>query len=65
VIHAGKGDRLRPVCCNQPMILMEKLTEIYHCPVCGSEVAVLRLKSESIGLVCCNVPMQASVKRVA
>ena len=65
VIRAGKGDKLRPVCCNKPMVRLKELTEMYRCPVCGSEVAVLRSKSESMRLVCCNVPMRALVKRVA
>ena len=58
VIKAGKGT-LRPVCCNEPQVLLEKLAEMYHCPVCGSEVAVLSHNSETLRLVCCNIPMRA------
>lgn len=64
VIKAGKGT-LRPVCCNQPQVLLKELAEMYHCPVCGSEVAVLVHKSDSMRLVCCNTPMLAIVAAAA
>lgn len=65
VIRAGKGGKLRPVCCNQPMVVMEKSTHLYRCPVCGSEVAVLTLKSDDLKLICCNVPMQVLGEKAA
>jgi desulfoferrodoxin-like iron-binding protein len=64
VIKAGKGT-LRPVCCNQPQVLLKELAEMYRCPVCGSEVAVLVSKSDSMRLVCCNTPMLAIVAAAA
>lgn len=64
VIKAGKGT-LRPVCCNQPQVLLKELAEMYHCPVCGSEVAVLVRKSKNMRLVCCNTPMRAIVAAAA
>ncbi len=64
VIKPGKGN-LKPVCCNQPQVLLRKLTEMYRCPVCGSEVAVLAGKSENLGLICCNTPMRAITARAA
>jgi len=64
VIKPGKGN-LKPVCCNQPQVLLKRLTKMYRCPVCGSEVALLVRKSESIKLVCCNTPMRAAVAKAA
>jgi len=64
VIKAGKGS-IRPVCCNQPQVLLDKLTEMYRCPVCGAEVAALRRKSDNMRLVCCNTPMRALVGKAA
>ena len=58
VIRPGKESKLRPVCCNQPMMPMTRLAEMYRCPVCGAEVAILKSKSDSVRLVCCNVPMR-------
>ncbi len=64
LIKPGKGN-IKPVCCNQPQVLLERLTEMYRCPVCGSETAVLRRKSDSLRLVCCNTPMRPLVRRAA
>ena len=64
VIKAGKGN-LKPVCCNQPQVLLKKLAKMYSCSVCGSEVAVLAHKSEKIRLVCCNTEMRSIVARAA
>ncbi len=65
VIKSGKRGTLRPVCCNQPMVLMKRVTPLYRCPVCGSEVAVLNAKSDSLKLICCNVPMQVLGEKAA
>jgi desulfoferrodoxin-like iron-binding protein len=59
VIKAGKGN-LKPVCCNQPQVLLRRLAEMYRCSVCGSEVAVLSGKSDCMRLICCNTPMRSS-----
>lgn len=63
VIRASRGSGpLRPVCCNQPMALLNKRNEMYRCPVCGSEVAVINPQSNNLRLICCNVPMRLLVK---
>jgi hypothetical protein len=41
------------------------MTELRRCPVCGSEVAVLHLKSDTMRLICCNTPMLALVGKAA
>ena len=64
VIKAGKGS-LRPICCNQPQVLLKKLAEMYRCPVCGAEVAVLSHRSDSMRLICCNTPMRSTVAEAA
>jgi desulfoferrodoxin-like iron-binding protein len=46
-------------------VLLKKLAEMYRCPVCGSEVAVLISKSDSMRLVCCNTPMRAMATTAA
>ena len=59
------GGIFRPICCNQPMILLKEITKIYCCPVCGAEVAVLVAKSDSLRLVCCNAAMRILTEKAA
>lgn len=64
VIKAGTGN-LKPVCCNQPQVLLTKLTEMYRCPVCESEVSMISGISKKLRLICCNTPMHPLTARAA
>jgi len=57
LIRSGKG-KLSPVCCERPMVLVEKINRVYFCPVCGSQIMLVRSGSDNLTPVCCHVPMQ-------
>lgn len=47
-----------PVCCDRPMLTLERRAEFWFCPVCSSELAAVAPRPVSaFQPVCCDRPM--------
>lgn len=57
MVMRASSQALTPHCCNEPMEPLDAVLGVYHCTVCGSEVAVLRGKGGELDLICCHQPM--------
>ena len=64
VVWAG-ARRPTPRCCNQQMVLQDRLARVFYCPNCGSEVTVIREGRCVPTPRCCNRPMLPKVGRAA
>ena len=56
VVGTAMG-RFAPVCCNQPMVPIERRLAFYRCELCGAEVAVLVARAGVFEPHCCNTVM--------
>ena len=56
VVGTAMG-RFAPVCCNQPMLPVERRLKFYRCEVCAAEVAVLVVRTGVFEPHCCNTRM--------